>query len=166
MLSPHATIIPVPMERETPDQRPRQGYRAPTCVLKGSDDDVEDRRHDPCCASDGGGSCGVAVQAEIPNHRRLRRSRAGVVSAAVDVSLLAGRVCDEKTNMCEPLLTHRNETNDGIETGICGWSWDKGPLRWALSRGAACMWPRRCSVYRWRELVAGAGMEQENLSPR
>ena len=60
---------------------------APTCVLKGSDDDVEDRRHDPCCASDGGRSSGVAVQAEIPNHRRLRRSRAGVVSAAVDVSL-------------------------------------------------------------------------------
>ena len=27
------------------------------------------------------------------------------------------------------------------------------------------MWPRRCPVYRWRELVAGAGMEQENLSP-
>ena len=25
------------------------------------------------------------------------------------------------------------------------------------------MWPRRCPVYRWRELVAGAGMEQENL---
>ena len=24
----------------------------------------------------------------------------------------------------------------------------------------------RCPVYRWRELVAGAGMEQENLSPR
>ena len=61
--------------------------RAPTCVLKGSDDDVEDRRHDPCCASDGGRSSGVAVQAEIPNHRRLRRSRAGVVSAAGDVSL-------------------------------------------------------------------------------
>ena len=63
-------------------------FPAPTCVLKGSDDDdVEDRRHDPCCASDGGRSSGVAVQAEIPNHRRLRRSRAGVVSAAVDVSL-------------------------------------------------------------------------------
>ena len=62
-------------------------FSAPTCVLKGSDDDVEDRRHDPCCASDGGRSSGVAVQAEIPNHRRLRRSRAGVVSAAVDVSL-------------------------------------------------------------------------------
>ena len=66
-------------------------FPAPTCVLKGSDDDVEDRRHDPCCASDGGRSSGVAVQAEIPNHRRLRRSRAGVVSAAVDVSL-----CDKR----------------------------------------------------------------------
>ena len=54
----------------------------------------------------------------------------------------------------------------GIETGIRGWSRDKGSPRWVLSRGAACMWPRRCPVYRWRELVAGAGMEQENLSPR
>ena len=95
-------------------------FPAPTCVLKGSDDDVEDRRHDPCCASDGGRSCGVAVQAEIPNHRRLRRSRAGVVSAAGDVSLLAGRVCDEKTNMCEPLLTHRNETTMASKLGSVG----------------------------------------------
>ena len=28
------------------------------------------------------------------------------------------------------------------------------------------MLPWRCPVYRWRELVAGAGMEQENLSSR
>ena len=28
------------------------------------------------------------------------------------------------------------------------------------------MWPWRCPVYRWRELVAGAGTEQENLSSR
>ena len=104
-----------------PGQRTRPYFRAPTCVLKGSDDDdVEDRRHDPCCASDGGRSSGVAVQAEIPNHRRLRRSRAGVVSAAVDVSLLAGRVCDEKTNMCEPLLTHRNETTMASKLGSVG----------------------------------------------
>ena len=60
------------------------------------------------------------MQAEIPNHRRLRRSRAGVVSAAVDVSLLAGRVCDEKTNMCEPLLTHRNETTMASKPGSVG----------------------------------------------
>ena len=50
------------------------------CVLKGSGDDVEDRRHEPCCASDGGRSSGVAVQAEISNRHKLRRSRAGVVS--------------------------------------------------------------------------------------
>ena len=104
-----------------PGQRTRPHFRAPTCVLKGSDDDdVEDRRHDPCCASDGGRSSGVAVQAEIPNHRRLRRSRAGVVSAAVDVSLLAGQVCDEKTNMCEPLLTRRNETTMASKPGSVG----------------------------------------------
>ncbi len=28
------------------------------------------------------------------------------------------------------------------------------------------MWPWRCPAYRWRELVAGADMEQENLSSR
>ena len=66
------------------------------------------------------GPRGVAVQAEIPNHRRLRRSRAGVVSAAGDVSLLAGRVCDEKTNMCEPLLTHRNEITMASKLGSVG----------------------------------------------
>ena len=109
------------MQRIMPGQHTRPYFRAPTCVLKGSDDDdVEDRRHDPCCASDGGRSSGVAVQAEIPNHRRLRRSRAGVVSAAVDVSLLAGRVCDEKTNMCEPLLTHRNEITMASKLGSVG----------------------------------------------
>ena len=32
----------------------------------------------------------------------------------------------------------------------------------AVSQGATCLLPWRCPVYRWRELVAGAGMEQEN----
>ena len=49
------------------------------------------------------------MQAEIPNHRKLRRLRAGVVSVAVEVPRVAGQVCDEKTNVCEPLLTHRNK---------------------------------------------------------
>jgi hypothetical protein len=35
-----------------------------------------------------------------------------------------------------------------------------------LSQGAVCVLPWWCPVYRWRELVVGAGMEQENLSPR
>ena len=36
------------------------------------------------------------------------RSRAGVGSDCGEGSLSAGQVRDEKTNMCEPLLTHRN----------------------------------------------------------
>src|SRR4029079_14871436 len=84
-------------------------FSARTCVLKWSGDDVGDRRHEACCTSDGGGPSGFAVQAEIPNHRKLRRLRAGVVSVAVEVPWVAGQVGDEKTNVCEPLLTHRNK---------------------------------------------------------
>jgi hypothetical protein len=47
------------------------------------------------------------VQAGSPNHRKLRRLRAGVVSVAGKGPLTAGQVRDEKTNMREPLLTHR-----------------------------------------------------------
>jgi hypothetical protein len=74
-------------------------------------------------------------------------------------------VCDEKTSMCEPLLTHR-KTLDGIETGVIGVPGIK--VRWwrAVDQGMACVSPWWCPVYRWRELVAGAGMEQENLSSR
>ena len=60
---------------------------------------------------------GVAVQAEIPNHRKLRRSRAGVVSVAEKVPPTAGQVGDEKTNMCEPLLTHRNVKTGASKLG-------------------------------------------------
>ena len=49
------------------------------CVLKASDDDVEDRQHEPCRASDGGRPSGFAVQAEIPNCRSVMsvKSRGG-----------------------------------------------------------------------------------------
>jgi hypothetical protein len=47
------------------------------------------------------------VQAGIPNHRKLLRLRAVVVSVAAKGPLSAGQVSDEKTNVCEPLLTHR-----------------------------------------------------------
>ena len=67
------------------------------------------------------------MQAEIPNHRKLRRLRAGVVSVAVEVPWVAGQVGDEKTNVCEPLLTHRNKQRrhrnrtvwGGSETKAC-----------------------------------------------
>ena len=35
-----------------------------------------------------------------------------------------------------------------------------------MSQAAACVLAWWCPVYRWRELVVGAGMEQENLSSR
>ena len=107
------------------------------------------------------------MQAEIPNHRKLRRSRAGVVSVAAKVLRIAGQVGDEKTNMCEPLLTHRNiylvASKPGRE-GCPGTKARPGGVPW--SQGAACVWPWWCPVYRWRELVAGAGIKQENLWPR
>jgi len=107
------------------------------------------------------------VQAEHSNHRKLRRSRAGVVSVAVEGPLSAGQVCDEKTNVCEPLLTHRKNRTVTSKPGLSGIPGMKAcPLWCALSREAACVPVRRCPVYRWRELVVGAGMEQENLSSR
>ena len=45
------------------------------------------------------------------------RSIAGVGSDYGNGSLTAGQVCDEKTNMVEPLLTHR-KTIDSIATGV------------------------------------------------
>lgn len=39
-------------------------------------------------------------------------------------------------------------------------------MRRALSQAATCVLAWWCPVYRWRELVVGAGMEQENLSSR
>ena len=117
---------------------------------------------DPCCASDGGRSSGFAVQAGSPNRRDVMPVNAGVGSDHGNGSLTAGQVCDEKTNMVEPLLTHR-KTMTASQPGsvhIPGrasrdWVW--------CSQRAACLSLWRCSVLRWRELVVGAGMEEENL---
>jgi hypothetical protein len=53
------------------------------------------------------GPPGSPMQVGSPNHRKLRRLRAGVVSVAGKGPLSAGQVGGEKTNVCEPLLTHR-----------------------------------------------------------
>jgi hypothetical protein len=42
-----------------------------------------------CCIRDGGGPSGIALQGEVPNHCKLRRSRAGVVSVA-ETALVEG----------------------------------------------------------------------------
>jgi RNA-directed DNA polymerase len=72
---------------------------------------------EPCCASDGGRPSGFAVQAGSPNRRSVMpvKSRGG--KRLRNGSLSAGQVCDEKTNMVEPLLTHR-KTIDSIATGV------------------------------------------------
>lgn len=60
--------------------------------------------------------------------------------------------------MCELLLTHRKQTMTTSKPGkdqILG-----------MSQAAACLLAWWRPVYRWRELVVGAGMEQENLSSR
>ena len=90
------------------------------------------------------------------------RSKAGVGSDYGNGSLTAGQVCDEKTNVVEPLLTHR-KTMTASQPGLvhisgrasCDWAW--------CSQRTACVSLWRCSVLRWRELVVGAGMEEENL---
>ena len=90
-----------------------------------------------------------------------------MVSVAVEGPLSAGQVCDEKTNVCEPLLTHRKNRTMASKPGLSGVPGMKArPLGCALSREVACVPAWRCPVYRWRELVVGAGMEQENLSSR
>ena len=113
----------------------RAEFWNPTCVLKWSGDDVEDRQHEACCTSDGGGPSGFAVQAEIPNHRKLRRLRAGVVSVAVEVPRVAGQVCDEKTNVCEPLLTHRNKQRRHRNRTVWGVPGQRRTFRGAPSAG-------------------------------
>src|SRR3954451_9037892 len=81
------------------------------------------------------GPSGFAVQAEIPNHRKLRRLRAGVVSVAVEVPRVAGQVCDEKTNVCEPLLTHRNKQRWHRNRTVSGGPGQRRALRGAPSTG-------------------------------
>ena len=127
---------PVPVRSEiTAGQRRGSKFWHPTCVLKWSGDDVEDRQHEACCTSDGGGPSGFAVQAEIPNHRKLRRLRAGVVSVAVEVPRVAGQVCDEKTNVCEPLLTHRNKQRRHRNRTVWGVPGQRRAFRGAPSAG-------------------------------
>jgi hypothetical protein len=95
------------------------------------------------------------------------RSRAGVGSDCGKGPLPAGQVCDEKTNMCEPLLTHRNPSMMASEPGrVMVPGMKAHSMWWALSQEAACVLAWRCPVFRWRELVAGAGVEQVNLSSR
>ena len=105
-----------------------------------------------------GSPCRRGVQTAVMSCR----SKAGVGSDHGNGSLSAGQVCDEKTNMVEPLLTHRKimTASQPGSVRISG----RASRRWAwCSQRAACVSLWWCSVLRWRELVVGAGMEEENL---
>src|SRR5664279_6049818 len=82
---------------------------------------------------------GFAVWAGIPNHRKLRRLRAGVVSVAGKGPLSAGQVCDEKTNMCEPLLTHRKNRMMASKPGVVRDLRDNGAARMACPEPGGCL---------------------------
>jgi hypothetical protein len=105
-----------------------------------------------------GSPCRRGVQTTVMSCR----SKAGVGSDYGNGSLTAGQVFDEKTNVVEPLQTHR-KTMTALQPGLvhisgrasCDWAW--------CSQRTACVSLWRCSVLRWRELVVGAGMEEENL---
>src|SRR6202040_588677 len=94
------------------------------------------------------------------------RSRAGVGSDCGKGPQSAGQVCDEKTNVCKPLLTHREHETASKPGREMVPGMKARPFGLAVSQAATCVLAWRCPVYRWRELVAGAGMEQENLSSR
>ena len=72
-----------------------------------------------CCAGDGGGPSGIALQGEVPNHRKLRRLRAGVVSVAGRRAHEARWVGAGKASESEPSMTCRNAMS-GVETGVHG----------------------------------------------
>jgi hypothetical protein len=116
----------------------------------------------PCCASDGGRSSGLAVQAGSLNHRDVMSVNAGVGSDHGNGSLTAGQVCDEKTNMVKPLLTHR-KTMTASQPGLVHILGRASRVWVRCSQRTACVSLWWCSVLRWRELAVGAGMEQENL---
>ena len=68
------------------------------------------------CTGDGGRSPGAALQGEAPNHRRLRRLRAGVVSAAEKAHCMR-QVRAEKANESEPPMKCRKELGRGQNRG-------------------------------------------------
>jgi hypothetical protein len=68
-----------------------------------------------CCVRDGGRSSGVGLQGQIPNHLKLLRPKAVVVS----VKEKAGVTCQvgrTETNTSEPLRKWRKRKDD-VKTG-------------------------------------------------
>ena len=76
-----------------------------------------------CCAGDGGGPSGTALQGEVSNHRKLLRLRAVVVSVAEKAHVMR-QVGAGKANVSEPLLKRRKRSGV-IKTGVQSLPWDE-----------------------------------------
>ena len=70
-----------------------------------------------CCTRDGGWPSAIAVQAEVANHREVRRSRAGVLSVAEKARYQRVRCGSRRRAKAIPLLRRRKRMY-GIETGV------------------------------------------------
>jgi hypothetical protein len=85
------------------------------------------------------------VQAGSPNHRKLRRLRAGVVSVAEKARCQRVRWATRRRT-CVNHCRRIDRRNDGIKTGGSPNPRDKGTRMRALSQGVACVLPWRCPV--------------------
>jgi hypothetical protein len=108
-----------------------------------------------CCASDGGGPSGIALQGEVSNHRKVRRSRAGVLSVADKAGFEPVR-CEPRRRAKANHSVTRRKRRDDIETGESRCS--------GMSPAGACLLAWWCPALRWRELGSGCGTERGNLA--
>jgi hypothetical protein len=118
-----------------------------------------------CCARDGGRSSGVALQGEAPNHRKLRRSRAGVVSVAEKAGGQPVRYEPRRRAEANHPMTGRKRSGD-IESGVESLPRDEsgGSLFTAqavsglkVARARFGLWHGTCElVFRYRPAVRGA----------
>jgi len=98
-------------------------YGMPKSIVDaGYADDGVPRRHGkeiipevPCCMRDEGGPLGTGVQARVPNHLKLRWSRAKVVSVQEEARRTR-QVRVKETSAGEPLMTCRKRRDD-VKTG-------------------------------------------------
>src|SRR5438445_9327843 len=116
-----------------------------------------------CCIGDGGAGYGrrssaAALQGEAANHRKVRRSRAGVLS-----------VCGKVAPRARQVMAKKASASDLMKTCIKGPCMTSKPglsARPGMSLAEACRLARRCPAWRWRELGPGSGAERVNLSSR
>src|SRR6266545_5143742 len=119
--------------------------------------DVEDRTELKLAASEmEGRPSGAALQGEAPNHRQLRRSRAGVVSVTEKAGSQPVRCEPRRRAEANHSMTRRKRRDD-IKTG--------GSRCPGMSLVDTCLLTRWCPAWRWRELGSGSGAERGNLAP-